>query len=263
MTQNWGPPNYPPRPPPYQQPPQYQPPVQYQLPDPDYREPQGDPTAKRVMFFLAGGCFTLVLVTCCLLLLAMAWVVDERMGITTPAEETAASVYELPQSSPADPFAPGAEIAPPAAPPAESQPVEQPAESAAPAGGYTFGQPVTAADVSVELTVFDLQRNVQPVNLMPADGMEFVAVAVQLRSLEPTAFAKVYELSNFQLQNAQGTIYQPDPQADDGRRLQNGQLADGAIVEGDLLFHVPAGDGPFTLLWQSTGSAQSYPVSLQ
>lgn len=262
MTQNWGTPNYPPRPPQYQQPPQYQPPVQYQLPDPDYREPQGDPPIKRATFFLAGSCFTLILVACCLLLLAAAWVADERLGLTTPKEETAASAYELPQSNPANPFVPGAEIAPPAAQPSEEQPAVE-GEAPADGGGSTLGQPVTAADVSVELTVFDLQRTVQPVNLMPAEGMEFVAVAVQLRSLQPTAFAKVYEISNFQLQNAQGTIYQPDPQADDGRRLQNGQLADGAIVEGDLLFHVPAGDGPFTLLWQSTGSAQSYSVNLQ
>ena len=115
----------------------------------------------------------------------------------------------------------------------------------------------------VELLVLDIQRNVQPINMTAADGMEFVAVSVQLRDIAPADFSKVYETENFQLQNLQSILYPPDLQADNGRILRSGELPPGGSVEGDILFHVPQGETPLFLIWQMTGSTQIFTVALQ
>ncbi|RME43973.1 MAG: DUF4352 domain-containing protein [Caldilineae bacterium] len=126
-----------------------------------------------------------------------------------------------------------------------------------------IGQPVVSAETGIELTVLDIQRNVQPNNLAAAQGMEFVAVSVQLRSVQPTGAPKQFSINDFQLQNGQGVRYTPDPQADNGRRLQDAQLPENITIEGDLLFHIPLGDAPLFLLWQATGSTQAYTIALQ
>jgi len=113
------------------------------------------------------------------------------------------------------------------------------------------------------MTVLDIQRNVQPNNLAAANGMEFVAVSVQLRSVQPAGGPKKFSVNDFQLQNGQGVLYSPDPQADNGRRLQDMQLPENVITEGDLLFHIPLGDAPLFLVWQGTGSQQTYTIALQ
>ncbi|MFQ5578870.1 MAG: DUF4352 domain-containing protein, partial [Anaerolineae bacterium] len=99
--------------------------------------------------------------------------------------------------------------------------------------------------------------------LAAAPGMEFVSVSVQLRSTQAGGAAKEYHVTDFQLQNAQEVLFQPDPQADNGRRLQDGELPDGGIVEGDILFHVPLGEAPLFLVWHAPGSAELYTVILQ
>lgn len=277
MTQNWGPPNYPPRPPQNQpQPPRYPQQSQYPLLDPEadyyYEQPQGDPPTKRIGFFLAGSCFMLLLVACCVAMLAVAWVVDARLGLTTPDEATIempaqqmqplseATVPVQPQLQPMQPLSDAPVPVQPQLPP--EQPVQP--EPAAPASEFvTIGQPVIATDVGIALTVFDIQRNVIAVNMEPASGMEFVSVAVQLEGIQPTEFAKVFELANFQLLNGQSVYYLPDAQADNGRRLPNGGELIDALVEGDVLFHIPAGDTPLFLVWQATGSAEIYTIALQ
>ena len=249
MTQNWGTPNYPPRPPQYVRPPQYQPPEQI---EPEYDEdpPRG---RKPLFYFLAGGCATLLLVGCCVLTLAVGWVVDERYGITSPKETPAGQLTPLPESSLPQPSASGkATVAAPNAAPT--------ALPNAPVDAVTIGQPIVAPS-GVELTVFDLQRAVQPNNLAAAEGMEFVAVSVGLKNT--AAGTAPFTIEEFVLRNKDGLEYLPDPQADNGRRLSNGQIAPGQSVEGDLLFHVIKDDAPLALVWTPAGSTQSLTVLLQ
>jgi len=262
MTQNWGPSNYPPRPPQYQPP--AQPPVLYQPPEDYAEEPHGDSTGKRTLFFVAGGCATAMLFACCVLILVVAWAVDERYGITTPKDETpiAASV-EQPFNEPA-PVEPVAPIeTDPNAPAGLPDPLQSTPEAAPVAVMPLIGEPVVAEDRGIELLVLDIQHDVQPSNLAAAQGMEFVAVSVQLRSAGPAQSSKLYEVSNFQMENAQGVVYVPDMQADNGRRLAGGELSEEASVEGDVLFHIPQGEGTLFLVWQPSGSEQSYTISLQ
>ncbi|MFQ5578169.1 MAG: hypothetical protein ACE5G8_14385 [Anaerolineae bacterium] len=149
MTQNWGPPNYPPRPPQYQQPPQYQ------LPEPDYGyEGPGDSTGKRALFFLTGSCATLLLVACCVLVLAVGWVVDERFGITTPRQEPAAGALPDEPFVPAPPvqftapapLQPAGQETQPAAPQSLTPPAPQ---APPPAEPVVIGQPVSAGDAAI------------------------------------------------------------------------------------------------------------------
>ncbi len=262
MTQNWGPSNYPPRPPQYQPP--AQPPVLYQPPEDYPEEPRGDSTGKRTLFFVAGGCATAMLFACCVLILVVAWAVDERYGITTPKDETpiAASVEQpFEQPVPVEPVAP-LKIDPDAPAGLPDQPQSTP-EAAPAANTPRIGEPVVAEDMGMELLVLDIQYDVQPGNLAAAQGMEFVAVSVQLRSAGPTQSSKLYEVPNFQLENAQGVSYVPDMQADNGRRLAGGELPADAPVEGDVLFHIPQGQGPLFLVWLPSGSEQSYTIALQ
>ncbi|HEY85793.1 MAG TPA: DUF4352 domain-containing protein [Chloroflexi bacterium] len=263
MTQYWGPPDYPPPPRP-----------QYQLPEPDPEldyyepEPEGDPPGKRALFFLAGGCTTLILVGCCVVTLTLGWIIDERLGITAPVGQ---ETYIPVQSGgvAVTPVVPQPAVTPPVVTPAPPVTTDAVAPTppvvivATPSDSYVIGQPIVEPNLSTELTVLDIQRNVQPNNLAPASGMEFVAVSVLLRSVQPTDFAKVYEVANFQLKNTQDVFYLPDAQADNGRRLVNGELPNEGAVEGDLLFHIPAGEAPLFLVWQATGSNTPYTILLQ
>lgn len=248
MTQNWGTPNYPPRPPQYVRPPQYQPPEQL---EPEYDE---DPPRGRspLFYFFAGGCLVLLLVGCCVLTAAVGWVVDERYGITSPKETPAGQLAPLPESSLPQPSVSGGTAAVPNIAPT--------AMPNAPVDSVGIGQPIVASS-GVELTVFDLQRAVQPNNLAAADGMEFVAVSVGLKN---TAAGTVpVAIEEFVLKNGEGLEYQPDPQADNGRRLSNGQIAAGQSIEGDLLFHIIKNDTPLVLVWTPAGSEKSFTVLLQ
>lgn len=252
MTQNWGTPNYPPRPPQYVRPPQYQPPEQI---EPEYED---DPPRRSPWFyFFAGGCATLLLVGCCVLTLAVGWVVDTKYGITSPKETPMEQIVPLPESSMPQPVVSGtATVSAPNATPN----VAPTAPANAPLDSVGIGQPI-AAPSGVELTVFDLQRAVEPVNLAAADGMEFVAVSVGLKN---TSAADVsFAIEEFVLRNGEGLEYLPDPQADNGRRLSNGKLAAGQSTEGDLLFHVIKGDTPLALVWTPAGSNKSFTVLLQ
>lgn len=259
MTQNWGPSNYPPRPPQYQPP--AQPPALYQPPEDYPEEPSGDSTGKRLGIFAAGGCLTVALFACCILALAVFWVADERFGITTPKDETPVAASAEQPFEQLNPVAP-IEVDPDA--PAGLPDQLQSTPEAAPAAPMpAIGNPVVAQDMGVELMVLDIQHNVQPNNLAAAQGMEFVAVSVQLRGIGAAMLPKLYEVPNFQLENAQGVFYVPDMQADNGRRLSGGELSEDTPVEGDLLFHIPQGEGSLMLVWQPTGSQQSYTISLQ
>ncbi len=249
MTQNWGTPNYPPRPPQYIRPPQYQPPEEI---EPDYDD---DPPRGRspLFYFFAGGCLVLLLVGCCVLTTAVGWVIDTKYGITSPKETPMEEMAPLPESSMPQPVAPGetTPIVPGVAPTAPAN---------APVDSVGMGQPIVAPS-GVELTVFDLQRKVSLNNLAAAEGMEFVAVSVGLKN---TATGNLpFTIEEFTLRNGEGLEYQPDPQADNGRRLNNGQLAAGQSIEGDLLFHVIDGDAPLALIWTPVGSEKSLVVLLQ
>ena len=253
MSQSWGPPpGYPPPRPP-------QPQYQLMAPEPDYY-PVGDPPIRRAFYFLGGSCFTLILVSMCVCVLAVFWIIDERTGIT--GDQTVA------ENVPPTP----AETIPVVENPAQVQPVAPPAQQplaptpspAAPAANepVPIGQPVLAQDVNAELTVFDIQRNVQPVNLQVPDGTEFIAVSIQLRNLQADA-AQSFTIANFTVVDGESTVFTPNPDADNGRRLQDGQMPPGGAQEGDLLFHVPLGHTPLNLVWQAQGSAQVFQVKLQ
>lgn len=258
MTQYWGPPNYPP---PQQQPP-YQPP-QYPLQpiEPEYYvEETGDSWLRWVIFFVAGSCSTMALVGCCLVLFIVAWVVDTRLGITTTGTPTPEIVQV--QNTPATDIS----QTPPISGDVSLTPLPIPTFTPTPPLAQSevsdFGDPILAADVGTELIVWNIERNALPNNLAPAEGMEFVAVSVELRPAEATNFAKTYTVTNFLLQNANGVVYQADMVADNGRPLYGGELSDHP-VEGDVLFHIPLGDTPLFLVWQATGSNQSHLVKLE
>ncbi len=270
MTQYWGPPDYPPP----------QRPL-YQLPEPmeqdiEYYEPElvGDPPGKRALFFLAGGCTTLILVGCCVVTLTFGWIIDERLGITAPGDQqTYVPVQTGGGNITSAPIAPAVTTPTPSTQVAQPIQVEQSTQEtqptppvpvvATPPESYVIGQLILEPRLSTELTVLDIQRNVQPNNLAPADGMEFVSVSVLLRSTQPTDFANVIEIVNFQLKNAQDVFYLPDGQADNGRRLLDGELPDEGALEGDLLFHIPMGEVPLFLVWQATGSDIPHTILLQ
>lgn len=255
MTQqNWGPPPYPPRPPQYQQkPPQYQ--IQAsQVDDYDYEDYDDEPPRRKPwQYFVAGGCVTLILVGCCALTGIVGWALDTKYGFTTSDEagiETPAVMNESDLVSPQ--------------PIAQPQPAKPQPTQAMASENIGIGQPFAAPATGTELTVFDIQREVQPNNLAPADGMEFVSVAVQLRQTQPTGTTQSFSFDQFLLGDGTGELFMPDPNADNGRRLNAGELtADGQPIEGDLLFHVPLGISPLTLVWQPAGDTQSFSVSLQ
>ena len=85
MSQYWGPPSYPPP-----RPPQYQPP---QLEPGYYYEPEPDRRVERILYFLAGSCSTLILLSCCVVALGAAWIVDDRLGITAAGVDLEAHGY--------------------------------------------------------------------------------------------------------------------------------------------------------------------------
>lgn len=254
MTQqNWGSP-YPPRPPQYQQkPPQYQ--IQASQADYEYEDYDDEPPRRKPwQYFVAGGCATLILVGCCALIGIVGWALDTKYGFTTSdgaSVETPAVMDD------------GSSLVAPQ-PITQPQPVApQPTQATAPES-VGIGQPIIAPATGTELTVFDIQREVQPNNLAPADGMEFVSVAVQLRQTQPAGTTQPFSFDQFLLRDATGELFMPDPNADNGRRLNAGELtADGQPVEGDLLFHIPLGTSPLTLAWQPAGDTQSFSVPLQ
>ena len=256
MTQSWGSPPNPRRTQP--QPPE----SRYELivPEDDYYYPPTDPQVKRGLYFFAGGCSTAVVVLVsllgvmlCVCSMAFLWVLDDRIGITaadqsnpigvplptivlTPTPNTGfIDPGTLPTSTPT-PYTPGLPFA--------------------------IGQPILAGESGVELTVWDIQRNIQPNNLQAAPGLEFVAVSVQLSNAGNVG-AQEYQAINFQLQDAEGNFFPPDLQADNGRRLRSGELTPGGAIEGDLLFHIPLGHAPLTLVWQPVDSIDFYLVELQ
>ncbi len=256
MTQNWGSPNYPPRPPQYLRPPQYQQPED----DPNYDD--DPPRRSPWVYFLGGGCSMLLLVMCCALIVAAGWVIDARYGITAPKETPIEQLAPAPDSSLPQPVAPAKTAVAPAGTVVAATPKAMATAPAnAPVDSVGMGQPI-AASSGMQLTVFDLQRGVQPVNLAAADGMEFVAVSVGLQNMQ-VAGGVPFSLDEFVLQNADKLEYLPDPQADNGRRLNNGSVQQGQSVEGDLLFHVIAEDAPLALVWTPGGNGKSYTVLLQ
>jgi hypothetical protein len=93
--------------------------------------------------------------------------------------------------------------------------------------------------------------------------MEFVSVSVQLSLTEEAEADVDYEVTEFQLQNGQGVIYDADPEAENGRRLPGGEVTAEGPVEGDLFFHIPMGDAPLFLLWGPPESDQIYTIVLQ
>jgi len=228
--------------------------------------PGGDTPIKRASYFFAGSCTILILVGCCLCVAATLWVLDNRFDMLIDALE---SNNPGGQSAPAFPGGGNAPVfvpTPPLVPtPTPSPIVQQPLSTATPAGPklpVPIGQPVLANDVGLELTVFDIQHNVQPVNLKAANGLEFAAVSVQLRNTQ-SGTARSYQVLNFELQDVEGNPFPPDLEADNGRRLENGEVPPNTAIEGDLLFHIPLGLAPLTLVWQSTDSAEIYTVALQ
>lgn len=262
MSQYWGPPSYPPP-----RPPQYQPPP---LEPNYYYEPDQGSTAQSLLYFLAGSCSTFVLTACCVTALAGAWVTDTYFGISgkvlTNVTETPTAVIEtLETDNNLSPDPNNGEVN---------------ENSTLTPNIFPIGKPVIANDVAIELTTFDIQRQVQinnADNVSLQENMEFVAVSIQLRSLPPTESVKAFTIRNFQLQKAQnGNLYRPDPQADNGRLLRDGELlppqnpdnANGPCatqncVEGDIIFQVPLGENPLFLLWQAPDSTQIHTVALQ
>lgn len=262
MTQqNWGTPSYPPRPPQYQrQPPQYQLP-----PEDDYDDYDDEPAGRKPwQYFVAGGCVTLILVGCCALTGIVGWVLDAKYGFTTPDEAPIEAPAILDDGS-TNLFTPSAVSPQPVQPqPIQPQPTQAQPEQPATGNNGGIGQPIVSPATGVELTVFDIQREVQPNNLAPADGMEFVSVAVQLRQATPAGSPQPYSFEQFLLRDGAGALFMPDPTADNGRRLNAGGLtSDGQPSEGDLLFHVPLGASPLSLVWQPEGSQESFTVPLQ
>jgi len=259
MTRSWGPPpNYPP-PRPSQSRPQYP----LALPEDDYY-PVGDPPAKRALFFIAGCCSTLIVVSFCICALAFLWVVDAQLGLTTddqatnnPNGSSAIVVTPVENTPPAQPTP----LPPSNQQPGQVEPVPTPTE-AAPNLPFKIGDVVLAQDIGLELIVLDIQRQVQPNNFKAGDGLEFVAVSVELSNLQPDQ-PKPFQVADFQLQDAEGTVFQPDPQADNGRRLQDGAVPADDFIEGDIIFYIPLGHAPLILVWQATGSQESYLVELQ
>lgn len=264
MTQHWGPPpNYPPPRPPQ---------PRYLLPAPAPQinyPPPADSPAQRISYFVAGSCVSFIFfMLCCICTPAFLWVVDEALGITNRVFE---ADNVTPNGSPAPAQAQSPEVFQPTPLPENSSAAQAQAEQpqavssptpTLPSLPFAIGQPVLTSDTGVELTVWDIQRTVQPVNLAPADGLEFVAISVQLRNARPDG-AKRYEITDFVLQDAQGNIFLPDPQADNGRRLQGGEIPVDGLTEGDLLFYIPLGYAPLTLVWQGTGSEEVYAILLQ
>lgn len=263
MTQSWGPPpNYPPPRPP-------QPQYQLAVPESDYYYPVGDSPLRRALYFLGGSCFSVVLVSCCVCVLAALWIADDRLGITTAGPEA-----NNPNIAPITTFPPpDTPVFVQPTPPLQQQPDLQPPQTepqppaltptpSLPNPPVAIGQPAVADDVGVELTVFDIQRNVQPINLQTPDGTEFVAVSIQLKNIRGDA-SKGYTIESFHLQDAEDNAFTPNADADNGRRLENGEIAPGAAIEGDLLFHIPLGRTPLTLVWQMADSAEVFFVQLQ
>lgn len=266
MTQHWGPPpNYPPPRPPQ---PRYRP----QLPAPPgsvYRPPVDMPV-QRVSYFMAGSCVSLIVfMLCCICTPAFLWVVDDSLGITArifgsgPATEQ--SMSAPPQAQDSENFVP----TPTPTPQPEQAQLQADQAQLAPAPTptlphlpFAIGQPILSNDTGVELTVWDIQRTVQPLNLAPADGLEFAAVSVQLRNIRPDG-VKRFELTDFLLQDAEGNVFLPDPNADNGRRLEGGEIPVDGLVEGDLLFYIPLGQAPLALVWQATNSEEVYSILLQ
>ena len=257
MTQQWGPP------PDYPAPRPSRPPYQLMLTEPDHYSP-GDPPLKRGLFFVGGSCFALAIVNFCVCVLALLWIVDNQWDVTIArSDEVNAGANPYPAFPPPQnpPFVqPTAPLAPqPELAPAQSQ---APTPTPGPRLPVPIGQPVLANDIGVELTVWDIQRNVQPINVQVPDGTEFVAVSVQLNNIDAAA-PQSYVIDSFYLQDDEDTVFTPNAEADNGRRLRNGEIPPGKSVEGDLLFHVPLGHTPLTLVWQAAGSAETFLVKLQ
>jgi hypothetical protein len=253
MSQYWGPPNYPPRPP-----------QRYQLPPPEYAEypDQNETLVRRAFYFLGGGCLATLVIGGCVCVLAFLWVIDARFGITGPPEivNTGAVVTPVFEQNtvPVQPNRAGVPVQP--GQPIQSAPAETNPQPNQPAA---IGQPVVAVETGMELTVFDIQREIQPINLAPAEGMEFTAISVQLRNTSPLGQDQSYSVANFQIQDIDGNLYPPDVTADNGRRLNDGVLSSEAAIEGDLLFHIPLGKAPLVLVWTPTASTNIYSVALQ
>lgn len=257
MSQYWGPPSYPPP-----RPPQYQLPPETQIEPYQYYEPPRNTGRLNLVYFFAGSCFTLVLVGLCLLTLIVAWVLDSSLGITAGwlAEPTPVVTPAMPQQVPQPQ---GAVPVPVTVTPTPMVfPTTTPQISSAP---FSIGMPIVASDVGLELTVLDIQRNVQPTNMQVPADQEFVAVSVKLRALNPDANPPAYGPNDFRLQNLDSFLYNPNLDADNGRLLINGPPLSSSTpeIEGDVLFMVPQGENPLFLVWMAANSSQVYTVALQ
>lgn len=240
---------------------------QYQLIIPDnndyiYRE--ADSTVKRSIFFAAGscstllgGCATLLVLGLCFFMLGGVWFFSSGRSFSVGSSNPA-----FPPNNPAGPVVQSTPYIPPT--PTVFDPNQQVVASPTldPNIPIAMGQPILAADIGMELTVWDIQRNVQPNNYQAAEGLEFVSVSVQLQN-ETVTGPLAYALDNFYLRDAEATAFPPDQLADNGRRLDAGQVEPGSFIEGDLLFHIPFGHSPLTLVWQVPGTQQTYQVNLQ
>lgn len=251
MSQSWGsPPNRPPSRP-------SQPEYQLIIPEDEYYPPESP--VKRAWYFIAGGCSTLalvgtgaLLVGACVCAIALLWVVDSQLDRFDAIQGADGDVSGV-ATEQASINGQGTATALP--------PIPTPTVPG-PAGPVAIGQPIVANDIGLELTVFDIQRSVQPNNFQAADGLEFVSVSVQLRNINGTA-SLPYQVVNFRLRDSEDVYFSPDLQADNGRRLNDGEVLQQNIIEGDLLFHIPLGEAPLTLVWQAAGSQELHTVELQ
>ncbi|MEM7035078.1 MAG: DUF4352 domain-containing protein [Chloroflexota bacterium] len=265
MSQSWGPPDNEGSPSAPADP-------QYQLIIPDnndYIYQRRDTTVKRSLFFVAGGCSTLLggcstvlLIGMCISMAGVLWFLGTQIGFSSgPFFQPGFDNGGISQPAPGvvSPTATFVSQVPAQTQPVQQQPTATPFDPNIP---VAIGQPVQASDVGVELTVWDIQRNVQTNNFRPADGLEFLSVSIQLSNVG-AASASGYQVGNFYLIDAEDTSFFPHEQADNGRRLVDGQVEPGSLIEGDLLFYVPLGHAPLTLVWQAPGSQLSLSVNLQ
>ncbi|OQY44708.1 MAG: hypothetical protein B6242_12075 [Anaerolineaceae bacterium 4572_78] len=250
MTQYWGPPtnpNYPRQQTPYPQ-----------IPPPDfdyYNQSRGDSLWQRFLIFVAGGCFALLLYTCCLSTLVIAWVAEGILNEDTVSVSSTAIVAPIPAIQYTTTPTVAVIIVPPhATPPITERPSNQ---------LFQIGEKITDETTSIELIALDIQRHVHPNNVPPLEKWEFVSISVQLRLIDPAKSPKEYNRENFVLQNIQNTYFKPHPEAHNGRRLPNGELKNNDFVEGDVIFQVPEGDNPLYLIWQATGGERNYVIILQ
>ena len=125
------------------------------------------------------------------------------------------------------------------------------------------GAPILANDVNMELTVLDVQHNIKSNKFPPTEGLEFMAISVQIENVGLIS-ARGYSKQDFYLIDEDETIFlYPNSLMDNERRLEDAQVEPGNLVEGDLIFYVPMDYVPVTLVWKPTDSVKILFVTLQ